>query len=126
MSEVPVSCYSEALRLVKDAVDSYVKYRKDGRLSDLKHALASLLRSYVLLLEGRYLPELDLTNLASIALDKGIISRELYSDVVTANLILNGYLSSDLSFVEEVFNKLLDKLSKHDPYVSQQMYLFRY
>lgn len=121
-----MSCYSEALRLVKEAVDSYAKYRKDGEASDLKNALSSLLRSYVLLLEGSYLPELDLTNLASVALDKGIIDSELYSDIVTANLILNGYLSSNLSLVEEVFNKLLDKLSKHDPYVSQQMYLFRY
>lgn len=120
------SCYSEALRLVKEAVDSYTKYRKDGKVNDLRNALVSLLRSYVMLLRGHYLPELDLTNLASIALDEGIIDKELYSDVVTANLILNGYLSRDLSVVEEVFSKLFEKLSKHDPYVSQQMYLFRY
>ena len=120
------SCYSEALRLLKEAVDSYVKYRKDGNASDLKHALSSLLRSYILLLKGHYLPELDLTNLASVALDEGIIGRELYSDIVTANLILNGYLSRDLRIVEETFNKLLNEISKHDPYASQQMYLFRY
>ncbi len=120
------SCYSEALRLVKEAVDSYVKYRKEGKASDLRNALVSLLRSYVMLLRGYYLPELDLTNLASIALDEGIIDKELYSDLVTANLILNGYLSRDLSVVEGVFSRLFEKLSKHDPYVSQQMYLFRY
>ncbi len=120
------SCYSEALRLIKEAVDHYFKYRKDGGISDLKHALTSLLRSYILLLKGLYLPELDLTNLASIALDKGLISRELYSDIVTSNLILNGYFSKDLSLVERTFNKLFEKLSKHDPYVDQQMHLFRY
>jgi len=120
------SCYSEALRLVKEAVDSYFKYKKNNEVSELRHALASLIRSYVLLLRGHYLPELDLTNLASVALDEGIIDRELYSDIVTSNLILNGYLLRDLSMVEETFNKLLNKLSEHDPYVSQQMYLFRY
>lgn len=120
------SCYSEALRLVKEAVDSYFKYRRDGEVNELRHALASLLRSHILLLKGHYLPELDLTNLASVALDEGIIDRELYSDIVTSNLILNGYLSRDLSVVEKTFNKLLNKLSEHDPYVSQQMYLFRY
>lgn len=119
------SC-SDALRLLNDAVDSYIRFKRDGRVSDLKHALSSLIRSYVLFLKGHYLPDLDITNLASIALDKGLIDGELYANIVTSNLILNGYLRRDLNIVEETFNAILKELSKRDPYVNQQMLLFRY
>ncbi len=121
-----ILCYSEALRLINEAVNSYDRFKKDGKTSDLREALALLLRSYVLLLRGIYLPELDITNLASIALDKGLIDRELYADIVTSNLILNGYTSTDLKIVEKTIERMLNELSKHDPYIDQQMSLFRY
>lgn len=121
-----ILCYSEALRLVNEAVNSYDRFKKEGKISDLREALALLLRSYVLLLRGVYLPELDITNLASIALDKELIDRELYANIVTSNLILNGYMSMDLKIVEETVMRMLKELSKHDPYINQQMSLFRY
>ncbi|MEM2020966.1 MAG: hypothetical protein QXP80_01910 [Zestosphaera sp.] len=121
-----ILCYSEALRLVNEAVNSYDRFKKEGKISDLREALALLLRSYVLLLRGVYLPELDITNLASIALDKELIDRELYANIVTSNLILNGYMSMDLKIVEETVMRMLKELSKHDPYINQQMNLFRY
>lgn len=120
------SSYSDALRLLNKAVDSYIRFKRSGRVNDLREALSSLIRSYVLFSKGHYLPDLDITNLASVALDKGLIDRGLYAKIVTSNLALNGYLTGDLSIVEETFNVILKELSKRDPYINQQMLLFRY
>ncbi|MEM0105489.1 MAG: hypothetical protein QXX81_02945 [Zestosphaera sp.] len=121
-----MSSYSDALCLINDAIDSYNRFKRNGRINDLKHALSNLLRSYILLSSGHYLPDLDITNLASIALDEGLINGELYAEIVSSNLVLNGYLTGSLSVVEETFNTVLKELSKYDPYINQQMLLFRY
>ncbi len=122
-----MTSYSEALRHVNAAIDAFKKYLSgENRKENLTIALMNILKSLIILKKGLYPPDMDLTNIASIALDEGIIDAKTYAEVVTANLIVKGYYINDLQYVEKVFKKLVDMVVMLDPYVNQQLMLFRY
>ncbi|PUA32359.1 MAG: hypothetical protein B7O98_06795 [Zestosphaera tikiterensis] len=127
MTSCKATSYSEALRHVNIAIDAFKKYLSgENHRENLTIALTNILKSLIILKSGSYISDMDLTNIASIALDKGIIDAKTYAEIVTANLIIKGYYVNNLRYVEDLFKKLLDKVVALDPYVNQQLSLFRY
>jgi hypothetical protein len=118
--------YSDALKLFVRALTTYSRISSGEDLLLMgKEALRDLLRG-LLMLEGISIPELDLTYIASIAYDNGLIDRRDFSDVVELNLKLSGYGSADIQHFHEVFSRLLAKAASLDPYITQQMELYKY
>ncbi len=119
--------YGDALRLFNQAIDEMEKITKEGKLGGRARNALSLILKALLLLSGRKLPpDIDLTNLAAMALDAGIITDEEFAEIVEVNLALNGFGELSMSKFALVFRKLLHGAEKIDPYLSQQMTLFRY
>ncbi len=120
--------YSDSLRLFNEAYKLYGQALNTSFNSSkhiLKEALTLLLRASLLLI-GVSLPDLDITFLASVALDKGLISDIDFAEINMLNLKLNGYGEFSVLEFKEVFEKILKRLEELDPYLSQQMNLFRY
>jgi len=126
--EIISGSYSDSLRLFNKAFNLYnqaLNTRDVGRKALFSEALKTLLRAS-LLLKGVSLPELDITYLASVALDKGLITIGDFAEINDLNLKLNGYGEfSSLEFTK-VFGKVVRRLELIDPYLAQQMYLYRY
>ena len=120
--------YSDSLRLFNEAYKLYGQALNTSFNSSkhiLKEALTLLLRASLLLV-GVSLPDLDITFLASVALDKGLITNIDFAEINMLNLKLNGYGEFSVLEFKEVFEKILKRLEELDPYLSQQMNLFRY
>ena len=120
--------YSDSLRLFNEAFKHYNQaLNSSGSESKylLKEALTLLLRAS-LLFQGISLPDLDITFLASIAMDKGLINSSDFAEINDLNLKLNGYGEFNLLEFKEVFVKIVKRLESLDPCLSQQINLFRY
>ncbi len=118
--------YSDALKLFVKALRIYSGISNNAKLMLRgKEALRELLRG-LLMLKGISIPELDLTYIASIAYDNGLIDKRDFSKVAELNLKLSGYGSVNLKDFHEVFRRLLRKAELLDPYITQQMELYKY
>jgi len=118
--------YGDSLRLFNEAMDLLSKARDDNWKEIMGEVLRKLLQALILLKGGGLRPPSDLTYLAAQALEVGAIDDQLFALVVEANLTLNNYSSSGRDFVTEVAFTLLERAAQLDPYLSQQMLLFRY
>jgi len=119
--------YTDSLRLFNEAFKLYEQAITSSNSNKhiLKEALTLLLRASLLLVAVS-LPDLDLTFLASIALDKGLITDAEFAEINKLNLELNGYGELNLDEFRRVFQTVMKRLEELDPYLSQQMNLFRY
>ena len=118
--------YGDSLRLFNEAVDLLSKVRDDNWREIMGEVLRKLLQALILLKGGGFRPPSDLTYLAAQALEIGAIDDKLFALIVEANLTLNNYSRSGRNFIVEVTSALLERAAQLDPYLSQQMLLFRY
>lgn len=119
--------YGDALRLFNQAIDEMEKITKEEKWESRARNALSLILKALLLLSGKKLPpDIDLTNLAAMALDAEIITDEEFAEIVEVNLALNGFGELSINKFTLIFRKLLRGAEKIDPYLSQQMTLFRY
>ncbi len=118
--------YGDSLRLFNEAVDLLSKVREDNWREILGEVLRKLLQALILLKGGGFRPPSDLTYLAAQALEVGAIDDRLFALIVEANLTLNHYSGLGQGFILRVVSALLERAVQLDPYLSQQMLLFRY
>jgi len=118
--------YGDSLRLFNDAVNLLSKASDNNWREVLGDVLRKLLQALILLKGGGFRPPSDLTYLAAQALEIGAIDSELFALIVEANLVLNNYSSLGKDFLTRVVHALFEKAAQLDPYLSQQMLLFRY
>ncbi|MCD6428408.1 MAG: hypothetical protein J7L12_02185 [Desulfurococcales archaeon] len=123
--------YSDALRLfnkvIKQLNTASRISKKSPELADtLLNALVDALRALLVLLGYGYYSYSDVTNLAALLLESGVIDRETFSEVVNAYLGLRGVIEVDEDYVLGVIRKLIYIASDLDPYLNQQLNLFRY
>jgi len=121
--------YSDALRTFSEALARYHRainsHSSKGTWITCKEALNLILRG-ILILKGVSLPELDLVYIASIAMDKGLIDEKIFAELIDLNLKLNGYGEPSIAEFANTFMKLLSIAVTLDPYLNQQLNLFRY
>ncbi len=118
--------YGDSLRLFNEAVDLLSKVKDDNWREIMGEVLRKLLQALILLKGGGFRPPSDLTYLAAQALEVGAIDDKLFALIVEANLTLNNYSRSGKNFIIRVASALLERAAQLDPYLSQQMLLFRY
>lgn len=118
--------YGDSLRLFNEAVDLLSKVRDDDWKEVMGEVLRKLLQALILLKGGGFRPPSDLTYLAAQALEVGAIDDKLFALIVEANLTLNNYSRSGRDFIIGIAFALLERAAQLDPYLSQQMLLFRY
>ena len=92
----------------------------------LKKILLRLLRALILLSNHKYPSYGDLTSLAAVAREIGVIDDEDFGRIVEINLYINGFIQINPDEVEELFNILIRKAEDMDPYLDRQKELFRY
>ncbi len=120
--------YGDSLRLFDEATNLVGRVlRGESSWKDvIREALTKILQALILLKGGGYRPESDLTFLAAQALEADAIDEKLYGLVVKANLIINGFLEGSREDVVEIARALMLRAARLDPYLNQQMSLYRY
>ncbi len=119
--------YGDALRLFNDVVDLIRKVEQENSWREhARNALIKALQAIILLVGGGYRPPSDVTYLAAQAVEAGAIGSDLYSRIVEANLVLNGYAVGGREFVVNVIKALMSRAEELDSYLNQQMSLYRY
>ena len=124
--------YSDALRLFNQAIDELTSISTSPPEDPLEltnllmRALSDVLKALLILTGRGYYPYADITNLAALLLESGVINKELFSEVVNAYLGLRGIIKIDRDYTIRVIRKLIRVASERDPYLNQQLTLFRY
>jgi len=118
--------YGDSLHLFNEAIDLLSKVKDDNWKEIMGEVLRKLLQALILLKGGGFRPPSDLTYLAAQALEVGAIDDKLFALIVEANLTLNNYLRAGRGFIMRVVSALLERAAQLDPYLNQQMLLFRY
>ncbi len=125
--------YSDALRLFNQVIrqlstcSSYCATGKSPEpASTLLNALINVLKAMHALTGQGYYSYSDVTNLAALLLESGVIDEGMFSEVVNAYLGLRGIIKIDNNYIIGVIHKLIDIAARLDPYLNQQLNLFRY
>ncbi|RLG77864.1 MAG: hypothetical protein DRO14_01760 [Thermoprotei archaeon] len=123
--------YSDALRLFNQVMKhlntaSNTPKRSPELANTLLSALADVLRALLVLTGHGYPSYSDITNLAALLLESGVIDKKTFSEVVNAYLGLKGIVKISEDYIVSVIRKLIYIASSLDPYLDQQLSLFRY
>ncbi len=122
-----VSLCGDGLRLLNQALNSLSKVRelREWR-EEAYNALTDLLRALIALHTGKVISRMELTSIAAIALDRGLIDPRTYAEIVRINLGLHKFLNLSRDDFIELFEEILRELAEKDAYLSPQLNLFRY
>ncbi len=129
-----LTSYNEALsRISKVLRNLYPLLRDKAGLSHLSSIDAvrfleyiKLLLESLLILKGFRPPSLDVTNIAAIALDLGLISSKEFSVITDLNVKIRlGWRLKSNELIDIIFT-LLRRIEEVDPYVRRDLRLFIY
>ncbi len=122
-----LSRVSKVLRNIQPLIRSklHLDYLSNNDAVKFLEYIKLLLES-LLILKGFRPPSLDITNIAAMALDLGLISRNEFSIIADLNVKvrLNNEIKGD--DLISVISTLLERLENVDPYVKRDLRLFLY
>ncbi len=116
--------YTLALKLSEKAVVEKASGRIDNALEMMLEATASIIKALLLYRGRKPLGVKDPLYLASIALDEELLDRGEYSLLVRA--LTSRSRSKSIILLKEFIDIVRSKLSSLDPYLDDQMKLYRY
>jgi len=129
-----LTSYNEALsRISKVLRNLYPLLRDKASLSYLSNIDAvrfleyiKLLLESLLILKGFRPPSLDVTNIAAIALDLGLISSKEFSVITDLNVKIRLGWRLKINELIDIVSTLLRRIEEVDPYVRRDLRLFIY
>ena len=116
--------YTSALRLLEKASLDEASGRMDYAFKVLLDATANITKALLLYHGRKPLGIKDPLYLASIALDEGLVDRSEFSLLVKA--VTSRSKSESVTLLKEFIGIIRRKLSNLDPYLDEQLKLYRY
>ncbi|OYT51404.1 MAG: hypothetical protein B6U73_02040 [Desulfurococcales archaeon ex4484_204] len=112
--------FARALRLIEVAEVS--SEWRTYSIDSIREALTGLL----ILGNVGLTSHMDLTNLAALALDKGLLNLDDFSRIAYLNVRLRTGSTVSFKDAKLIVDKIIKISSSKDPYLSRQLRLFRY
>ncbi|OYT47522.1 MAG: hypothetical protein B6U85_05005 [Desulfurococcales archaeon ex4484_42] len=129
-----LASYNEALSRISKVLRNLYPLLRDKTCSSYLSSIDAvrfleyikLLLESLLILKGFRPPSLDVTNIAAIALDLGIISSKEFSVITDLNVKIRLGWRLKSNELIDVISTLLRRIEEVDPYVRRDLRLFIY